>query len=254
MDISFEGKKVLVTGASTGIGAAIAEGFASAGAEVAVHYASNEEAATAVVSAIQAAGHRAVAIQADLTEPAASAALISDVEEMLGPIDVLVNNAGSLVGRYATGTVSREQYETVMELNFGSVVALTNAIIPGMRQRRSGSVINVSSVAAYNGGGPGAALYAASKGAIVSYTRAVAKEVAGDGVRVNALAPGVIETPFHERFTAPEAFATMVATIPAGRAGRPEECVGPTLFLASDELSSYVTGQVIAVNGGQYFN
>jgi NAD(P)-dependent dehydrogenase (short-subunit alcohol dehydrogenase family) len=140
MNISFEGKNVLVTGASTGIGAALARGFADADAGAAIHYHSNREAAAAIAAEIEAAGQRAVAVQADLAQPLAGTALIDEVEHLLGPIDVLVNKPGGLVGRYPTGTVLREQYEAVIELNFGSLVNLTNAVMPGIRQRKSAAL------------------------------------------------------------------------------------------------------------------
>jgi 3-oxoacyl-[acyl-carrier protein] reductase len=124
-------------------------------------------------------------------------------------------------------------------------------VVPLMQRQNHGNIINVSSIAARNGGGGGSVLYAASKGAVSTFTRGLAKEVVGDNIRVNAIAPGVILTPFHERFTAPEQMATLVATIPMQRAGTPEECVGTVLFLASDAMSGYITGQIIEVNGGQ---
>ncbi len=253
MNISLAGRTVLVTGASTGIGAALAEGLTELGAVVAVHYNASRTAAEAVVARIEEAGGTGAAVHADLSRPGAHGGLITAVEEQLGSIDVLVNNAGGLVGRHETGTVTREFYDEVMELNFGSVVDLCNAVVPGMRSRGGGVIINVSSIAADNGGGAGAALYGASKGAVVSYTRALAKELAPEGIRVNAVSPGVIQTPFHERYSTPEMLATMRSTIPMGRLGDPRECVGPVAFLASEELSSYVTGQVININGGQYF-
>lgn len=253
MQISFTDQVVLVTGASTGIGAALAKAFGAAGARVAVHYNSSADAAEGVVAEITGAGGQAQAFRADLSEPRNAPALAEEVTGALGEIDVLVNNAGGLVERRPTGEVTPEFVEQVLALNVGQVAALCDAVVPGMRDRGRGSVVTVGSVAAVTGGGPGAAIYATSKGAITTYTRALAKEMAPHGVRVNCLAPGVITTPFHEKWTPPEAMTAMVGTIPMGRAGDPEDCVGPVLFLASDELSGYVTGQVLPVNGGQHF-
>lgn len=253
MDIRFNGRTVLVTGASTGIGATLAVAYGACGAQVAVHYNSSEAAAAAVVGRIRDAGGEAWQVQADLADPAAAATLAEQVLEHYGSIDVLVNNAGGLVDRRPTGEVTRELYDAVLQLNVGSVVALSNAVVPSMRARGSGSILNVSSVAAVTGGGPGASIYASAKGAVLSYTRALAKELAADGLRVNCLSPGVIDTPFHERYTTAEGMTAMVGTIPMGRAGRADECVGAALFLTCDDLSSYVTGQVLAVNGGQHF-
>ncbi len=253
MDLRFDGKTVLVTGASTGIGAALAAGFGSSGARVAVHYNSSADAAAAVADRIRADGGDAWTVRADLAEPGAAAALAREVLDRSGGIDVLVNNAGSLVDRRLTGELTQELYEQVFQLNVGSLSELCNAVIPSMRDRGTGAVINVGSIGAVSGGSPGASLYVATKGAVAAYTRALAKEVAADGVRVNCLSPGVISTPFHERWTTDAAMSAMVATIPMGRPGTPEDCVGAALFLSHEGFSGYVTGQVLAVNGGQHF-
>lgn len=253
MQIRFEDQVVLITGASTGLGAAMAVGFGRCGATVAVHYKSSEDAAREVVAAVESAGGRATAVQADLGDRADQQRLLVEVTEAFSRVDVLVNNAGGMVERRLVGDMTGDLYDAVMELNFGAVVALSNAVAPAMGERGGGAIINVGSVASVNGGSPGSSLYGATKGAIVSYTRALAKELAPSGVRVNAISPGVVTTPFHDRYTAPEALAAMVDLIPMRRLGVAEDCVGSALFLASDELSGYVTGQVLAINGGQHF-
>ncbi|HEY4137811.1 MAG TPA: SDR family oxidoreductase, partial [Casimicrobiaceae bacterium] len=141
---------------------------------------------------------------------------------------------------------------SVMDLNVRSLVAASSAAIPFMRRAGHGNIINVTSIAARHGGGNGAVLYASAKGFVSTFTRGLAKEVVKDGIRVNAVSPGVITTPFHERYSTPAMLESFKATIPMGRLGTAEECVGAFMFLASDTLSGYVTGQIIEVNGGQY--
>jgi 3-oxoacyl-[acyl-carrier protein] reductase len=253
VQIRFDDEIVLVTGASTGLGAAMATGFGRCGATVVVHYNASEQAAADVVARIEADGGKAVAVQANLSDRDDQQRLLDEVGSRFPAVDVLVNNAGGMVERRLVGEMTPNLYDAVMELNFGSVVRLSNAVGAAMRERGSGTILNVGSIASVNGGSPGSSLYGATKGAIASYTRALAREVAKDGVRVNAISPGVIATPFHDRYSTPEALELMRGTIPMGRLGEPEDCVGAALFLASKQLSGYVTGQVVAVNGGQHF-
>ena len=247
----FSGKVVLVTGASSGIGAAVATGFARHGADVVVHYHRNVDGAEKVATSIAEAGGSARTVQADLSDPAEASRLVDDVVQRNGRIDVLVNNAGDLVKRTKVTEVSDEEYRRIIDLNLTSVFAMCRSAVPAMQRQGSGAIINVSSVAARNGGGGGSVVYATSKGAVSTFTRGLAKELAQEGIRVNAVAPGIITTPFHDRHTEQAQMQTLVAGVPMGRAGTPEECVGAVLFLASDEMSSYVTGQVVEVNGGQ---
>ncbi|NUT61146.1 glucose 1-dehydrogenase [Herbaspirillum sp. C9C3] len=250
--LDLAGKVVFISGASTGIGAAAARAFAARGAHVVVHYNSSKEEAEAVAAEVRAAGSKAVTIGADVRDTAAINAAVTKAVEQMGRIDVLINNAGALVKRAPLEMVTDELFDEIININARSVVAFTRAVIPVMRAQGGGNIINVTSVAARHGGGPGALIYAASKGFVSTITRGMAKELLADKIRVNAVAPGVIMTPFQERFTTPEQLEGFRKTIPMGRIGEPDECSGAFLYLASDQMSGYVTGQIIDVNGGQY--
>jgi len=246
-----QGKCVLITGSSTGIGAALAKKMSALGARVAVHYNSNEEKAKAVVDAINQAGGDAFSIQGDVANPEEIETLIEVVIERMGRIDILVNNAGTMLGRTHIADADLEQYTNVMDVNARSVYSACHAVIPHMRKQGSGNIINVTSIAARTGGGGGAGLYGSAKAFVSTLTRVIAKEEAPNNIRVNGVAPGVITTAFHERYSNEQQLEDARKTIPMGRLGTAEDCVGAFLFLASDELSAYITGQVIEVNGGQ---
>ena len=247
-----KGKTALVTGASTGIGAAVAIAFAARGMRVAVHYNSSADAANQVVETIHAAGGDAFALKADVRDAAEIRECVKQVASRFGRIDVLVNNAGSLVKRVPIAEFDDALFDEVMHINARSVLAFAREVVPLMRTHGGGNIINVTSVAARTGGGPGAYLYAGSKGFVSTATHGLARELVGDKIRVNAVAPGVIQTPFQDRFSTPAMLESFRAGIPMGRIGTPDECVGAFLYLASEQLSGYVTGQVIEVNGGQY--
>ncbi|EUC11900.1 UNVERIFIED_ORG: 3-oxoacyl-[acyl-carrier protein] reductase [Burkholderia sp. CF145] len=244
-------KVVLITGASSGIGAALARAFGERGSRVAVHYRSGASAAQSVVSQIKEAGGDAIAVQADITESSQVDEMVAKVHAHFGRIDVLVNNAGGFVRRAPIVEADDDYIDDVFRLNARSVVAVSRRVIPLMAGSGGGNIINVTTQAARTGGGPGAGLYAACKGFVSTITRTMAKELVGERIRVNAVAPGVIETPFHDGHSSPEILKRFSAAIPMGRLGTAEECTGAFLFLASDEASSYVTGQIIEVNGGQ---
>ena len=167
-----------------------------------------------------------------------------------GRLDGLVNNAGLMLGRVPSFEASDDQVQAVIDLNARSVVSMTRAAVPWL-ERQGGFIINTTSIAARNGGGAGAILYAAAKGFVSTLTRGQAKELIGRKIRVNAVAPGVISTPFHGRYSDADMMEAMRRTIPLGRVGTPEDCVGAYLFLASEALSGYIVGQIIEVDGGQ---
>ncbi|QYH34827.1 SDR family NAD(P)-dependent oxidoreductase [Salinibacterium sp. M195] len=253
MSIDLTGRRALVTGAGAGIGAAIAKALAAAGADVVVHYANSEAGATAVKEEIEAGGHRALAVQADLTDSAQATKLVDAAVEFLGGLDILVNNAGHLVGRATIMETTDERWNEVMDVNIASTFFTTRQALPALAESEHGRIITMASLAAENGGGAGSVVYATSKAAVVGFTRALAKEIAGKKITVNAVAPGFIgETSFHETFTPSEAQKNIVAGIPLGRAGTAGDVADVALFLASD-LSSYVTGQVVDINGGLNF-
>ncbi|MDP3821204.1 MAG: SDR family NAD(P)-dependent oxidoreductase [Burkholderiales bacterium] len=247
------GRVALVTGASTGIGAAVARAMGAQGMKVAVHYNQSESPATEVADAIRQAGGEALLVKADVRDSKAIPTAVAQVLAAFGRIDVLVNNAGGLVKRVPIAEFTDELFDEVLHVNARSMLAFCREVVPAMRRQGSGgSIVNVTSVAARHGGGPGAFLYAGSKGFVSTATRGLAKELVGDRIRVNAVAPGVITTPFHDRYSTPQMMESFKATIPMGRIGTADECVGAFLYFASEALSGYVTGQIIDVNGGQY--
>jgi 3-oxoacyl-[acyl-carrier protein] reductase len=247
--LDLTGKVALVTGASSGIGRATAELLAECGAAVAINYRQNEEGAQNARAAIEAKGGRAMAIRADVTSATEVRQLVSRAAEELGPIDVLVNNAGSLVERLKLLDLTEERWDYVMDLNLKSAFLCAQAVAPSMMERKDGAIINVSSIAGRNGGALGSIHYSTAKGGLITFTKGLAKEMAGYGVRVNAVSPGVVDTAFHETFSTPEMMKGYVAAIPLGRVGRPDEVARVIAFLASD-ASKFVAGETIEINGG----
>jgi 3-oxoacyl-[acyl-carrier protein] reductase len=197
-------------------------------------------------------GGEAIVVQGDVTSSEACRAIVEQTVAKFGRLDVLINNAGGLVQRVPVEQLTDELFDQVLHLNVRSALACIAAAAPHMRKAGGGAVINVTSVAARHGGGTGAVLYAGSKGFVSTMTRGLAKELVKDGIRVNAVAPGVIYTPFHERYSTPQLLEAFKATIPMNRIGTPDECTGAFLYLASRQMSGYVTGQIMEVNGGQY--
>lgn len=240
------GKRVLVTGGSIGIGAAAVKAFAEAGAKVAIHYNKNKEKAEALAAEIGGAP----VFGGDFSKTDQVKAVVEDAIQKLGGLDVLVNNAGHMVARFALAESDDEAYDRVMDLNARSVMTATRVAVPALVQSK-GNIVNTSSIAARNGGAAGAALYASAKGFVSTYTKSIATELAGQGIRVNAVSPGVIHTYFHDIYSTPERLEQVRQRIPMQRLGVSEDCAGAFLFLASEKLAAYITGQVIEVNGGQ---
>lgn len=240
------GKRVLVTGGSVGIGAAAARALARAGARLALHYRGHRAEAEALATEIGGA----VLLQGDFHDSAVVARVVEDAARALGGLDVLVNNAGHMQRRVPLAEADDAAFDDIVDLNARSVVAACRAALPALRASR-GTIINISSISARTGGSTGSGLYSAAKGFVSTWTRALATELAPHGIRVNAVAPGTITTRFHEIYSTPEKLEATRQRIPLQRLGTAEDCAGTVLYLASEPLSGYVTGQVIEVNGGQ---
>jgi 3-oxoacyl-[acyl-carrier protein] reductase len=249
--IDLAGRTALVTGGGVGIGRAVALMLGSAGADVALTYHSHD--GPAVADEIRASGRRAAAFELDVTSRPDIDRVVDEAAAMLGGrIDILVNNAGGLIGRIPIADMTDEHFTHVLELNVTSVFRCTQASLGHMGA--GGRIVSISSLAARNGGGPGAAAYATAKAGIHGLTRGLAKELGPRGITVNAVAPGLIlDTPFHVAHTPADDQRRTIDSTPLRRAGLPADCGGAVLYLVSD-LGSFVTGAVIDLNGGTYFS
>ena len=248
--LDLTGRVALITGASSGIGAATARVLAELGARVAIGYHQNEAGAEEVERDIVQRGGKAIRVRADARVAADIRELVNVSSSELGPIDILINNAGSLIERMRLVEQTEERWDEVMNLNLKSAMLCSQAVAQSMIERKTGAIVNVASIAGRNGGGLGAAAYSIAKGGLITFTKSLAKELAPHGIRVNAVSPGVIDTPFHQVFSTPEMIRNFVATIPLGRVGTPDECARVIAFLASD-AASYVVGETVEINGGQ---
>lgn len=249
MDNEFSGKAALITGASRGIGAATAVALARKGvSRFLLQYNSYPEGAAQTCDAIRGLGGEASAVQADLSQPAG---IHSFIKEIQSPFDILVNNAGSLVARVRLPEYTEDLFDRVMNLNVKSAWFITQAVAPAMIEKGSGSIVNLSSIAARNGGGPGATIYSAAKAAVSTITKGLAKELAPKGVRVNAVSPGTVDNYFHEQFSNKQILDAVVAQTPAGKLGTNEEVADTIVFLCS-QASRFIYGQTIEINGGMY--
>ena len=247
-----KGKVAIVTGASRDIGRAVAIELARRGAKVAVNFRNDEAAADAVVNDIRRAGGEAVKVRADITVADDAGRLVSETREAFGDgIDILINVAGGMVERRPLDAMDEEFFNRVMQLNATSTFLVTKAAVPHMPE--GSAIVNFASQAGRDGGGPGACAYATSKGAVMTFTRAMAKELGPRGIRVNALCPGMIATTFHDTFTKDEVRKNVAAATPLRRQGNSAEVATAVAWLASD-AAAFVTGANIDINGGAFFS
>jgi len=249
MEMRFDHQVVVVTGASSGIGEAAALAFGASGGKTVVHCHQHRAAAEETARKIRAAGGTALVCQADLTDRKQIEALLAEANAALGPVDVWVNNAGSAIGLRPLLDIADEFWDEVFAVNLRSAFLCCRAVAPQMMERKSGVIVNVSSVVARHGGGPGELAYTAAKGGLSALTRGLAKELAPHGIRVNTVAPGPTDTPFHDGLRTHAQLEALIPRIPLGRLGVADDNVGAILFLAS-EASRFITGQSVEVNGG----
>ena len=245
-------KVAIVSGGARDIGEAVSKSLAAEGAKVVDNFCNNEANAKSVIAAITDAGGTAMAVKGDMTVQADVDSLVSEARSAYGDsMDILVNVAGGLVARKKLAEMDQEFFEQVLRLNVVSTFMLTKAVVPHMGE--GGSIVNLASLAGRDGGGPGAGAYAASKGAVMTFTRSLAKELGPSGIRANSVCPGMIDTSFHDTFTAPEARANVAGATPLRREGEAREVADLVTYLASSE-SSFVTGANIDINGGLFFS
>ena len=247
-----EGKVAIVAGGSRDIGRSVSLALAEAGARVVVNYFSNADDGKETVESIRQAGGTAIAIAGDMTRRADVENLVAETRRTFGDsIDVLVNVVGGLVARKALPEMDEEFLEQVLRLNVTSTFLTTQCVLPHMGE--GGSIVNLASQAGRDGGGPGAAAYATSKGAVMSLTRAMAKELGPAGIRVNCVCPGMIDTTFHDTFTKDAVRASVAAATPLRREGEPGDVADLVAYLASPR-ASFITGASVDINGGMFFS
>ncbi len=247
----FESKTALITGASRGIGEAAAVALATAGVrKLILHYNSYRQGIDDLVKKL-GDSVSCQTIQADLAQNAGMESFLSDLGKLDAPIDILVNNAGFLVQRARLAESTPDLWDRVMNLNAKSAWFITQAVVPGMIERGGGVVVNLSSIAARNGGGVGAAIYAASKATVACFTKGLARELASKGVRINGVSPGTVDNHFHEVFSTQQMLDSMLASTPAGTLGTNEEIADVIVFLCSD-AARFIHGQTIEINGGMF--
>lgn len=246
------GKNILITAGAQGIGEAITKHLIDNGANVAIHYFSSADTANELVAYANEKGQKAIAISGDLTKEADANALVEKTVAEFGGLNILINNAGSLVARNLLSEMETDFWHKVMDINLTSMMFVTRAASPYLAKNESSSIVNLASLAGRKGGHPGSLVYSTSKGAILTFTRALSTELGAQGTRVNAVAPGLIlGTSFHNTHTTKESAAETTAGIPIQRAGNAADVARAVLFLAS-EYDGFITGATLDINGGVY--
>ena len=245
-------KVAIVTGGSRDIGRAISEKLAAEGAKVAVNYCNSQENAEATVKEIESTGGTAVAVAGDMTKQSDVENLVAETQKAFGhSIDILVNNVGGIIARKTLQEMDEAFFNGVLKLNLTSTFLTTKTVVPHMSG--GSSIINLASLAGRDGGGPGACAYATSKGAVMTFTRSLAKELGPENIRVNCICPGMISTSFHDTFSKDEVRRKVAASTPLRREGQASEVADLVSYLASDE-SSFLTGVSLDINGGLYYS
>src|SRR5215213_1648123 len=251
MESDLSGKVALVTGGGRDIGRAVVLALAARGASVVINYNASAGRAEALVGEVETAGGRAMAVRGDVTDAAEVSSLIAATQKFGGgAIDILVNNAGGIIARRKLDEMDGAFWDAVLTLNLKSVFLVTQAAVPVMPA--GSAIVNLASLAARDGGGGGALAYSAAKGAVLTLTRGLSKELAPKKIRVNCVSPGMIDTTFHDTFTSPEVRKAVASRTSVGREGTSEDVANAIVFLATD-ASAYITGESIEINGGLYF-
>lgn len=246
------GKNVLITAGAQGIGKAITKHFIDSGANVVIHYFSSSDTANSLIDYAKSKGQKAFAVGGDLTNDVDANKVVEKTVEAFGSLNILINNAGSLVARKMIGEMDTEFWHKVMDINMTSMMFVTRAASPYLAKNSTSSIVNLASLAGRKGGHPGSLAYATSKGAILTFTRALASELGPEGIRVNAVAPGLIlGTSFHDTHTTKESAVATIAGIPINRAGNADDVARAVLYLAS-EYDGFITGATLDINGGVY--
>ncbi|MDA9066362.1 3-oxoacyl-ACP reductase FabG [Flavobacteriales bacterium] len=252
MNTKLKNKSVLITAGAQGIGEAITRQFVDSGANVAIHYFSSADTATSLMEYAHSKGQKAMIVRGDLTNESDAKSVIDATVETLGGLDILINNAGSLVARRRINDIDTEFWNKVMDINLTSMLYVTKAASHHLTKNDNSSIVNLASLAGRKGGHAGSLAYSTSKGAILTFTRALSSELGPEGVRVNAVAPGLIlGTSFHNTHTTKESADKTISGIPIAKAGNPDDVARAVLYLAS-EYDGFITGATLDINGGVY--